>query len=321
MKGAAMVHSAEVIPRWWLSSVCVALLTLNVTGCNPSSTQASTDVTANNHDAAKGIDQLSKDETSNAPKSKDTPLKPDVFEPLFEDDFTERAAALGDGPYKIGRPVGGFASDYIKTLFENYNTEIEFVVRGTRNPAKLKPEVCDFTEAALFSDEINFSEFYWPHPDARDVPLQKIDSHTYQLTDDTNLLIHFEYDDVRGPDVSVPIKNSMLFLCNFGPHPDLSDGNVFEWQQSNEGYCDYEYDLDNSPVFGRNYPGSTIGFFWLESELYIISAQLFDYAIYSSRSIEKSSIAIVTSKVNYKPNGDMTGFPANCIYYGNLPEN
>ena len=298
-----------------------------ILGCSDLSTKQTIDVPKPNFEKAE-IDKPadSAKEGVKTIEAEKRPLKPDTFEPLLEGDIAERAAALGDGPYKIGTPVGGFVSDYLKILFENYNTEIEFVVRGTRNPAKLKPEVCDFTEAVLFSDEINLSEFYWPHPDARDVPLRKIDSHTYQLTDDTNLLIHFEYDDIVVPSNKVEgaglrVNNSILYLCDFGPHPYLSDGNVYEWVKDNKGRCDYEYDTDTSPVFSRSYPGSTIGFFWLESELYIISAQLFDYAIYNSRSVERSLIAISTSKVNYEPNGQMRGFAANCIYYGSLPEN
>lgn len=245
------------------------------------------------------------------------------FKPLFEGGIAERADALGEGPYKIGTPITGYASDYIKTYFEHYDHDLRFTQQ-----LNFDEDICNFSKAALFSDQIDLSEFYWHHPTEEQSPLQKIDNDLYYLTDDSGLYIHFTYDDFAFSINDEPIRlaNSWLYLCQFGDNPEikyseLNDAiDIYTTIKINKGRCDYEYDTDTAPIFSRNYPGSTIGFFWSKDDLYIISVQLFDYGIYNTRSIERSSVAITTSKVNYESNGQMRGFAATCVYKGNLPE-
>lgn len=245
--------------------------------------------------------------------------KPDIFKPLFEGDIAERAAALGEGPYKIGTPITGYASDYIKTYFEHYDHDLRFTQQ-----LNFDEDICNFSKAALFSDQIDLSEFYWHHPTEEQSPLQKIDKDLYHLTDGSGLYIHFNYDDFAFSINDEPIRlvNSWLYLCQFGDNPEIkySEHNdaidIYTTIKINKGRCDYEYDTDTAPIFSRNYPGSTIGFFWSKDDLYIISVQLFDYGIYNTRSIERSSVAITTSKVNYESNGQMRGFAATCVYNG-----
>ena len=116
----------------------------------------------------------------------------DIFKPLFEGGGSERAATLGEGPHKIGMPINGYASDYIKEAFDNYNFDIEYSSESIAQEETAR-DICDFVKVALFSDEIDLSEFYWHHPNTKNKPLKKIESHMYRFTDSDGLFVLFNY--------------------------------------------------------------------------------------------------------------------------------
>ena len=260
---------------------------------------------------------------------RDIPLKPDKFEPLFKGDVGARAAALGAGPYRIGKSLNGYSSDPIKKAFDLYDrVRTIFVETVNKNP-----DICDFTKAALFSENIDLSEFYWHHPNAGDVPLQKYDTHTYRMTDLSELFISFAYNQYglssgHYTPKSVVLSNPIISLCDVTTDSKRGE-NQFIYNRNNlaatsEISCSTEYNTNSSdnaePIFSRNYPGSTIGFFLYDSGLYAVHIQLFKYARYSTHSIEASRIAIVTSKIEYNQIPQMKEFKRVCEYSGRLPE-
>ena len=245
------------------------------------------------------------------------PLQPDIYEPLFEQSMIKRLIEIGDGPFTIGASLNGYPSKLIARTFLIYDGEMQFT-----ESYNAKQAVCNFTKTAVFSEVIDFSKFYWHHPDLKDVQLQTIDDHTYCLTK-SGKFIHFSYEDYHlslNEDRSEPTQlfNSEFYLCDFGANPmwKTSDG-LHENIKQNSGKCDYENDTDIKPVFSRNYLGSTLGFFIYEDEIYITSLQLFQYANYMSHSVEASFVAVVTSKVEYNSiTTQIENLPAICIYQG-----
>ena len=222
---------------------------------------------------------------------------------FFKGDISELAAALGDGPYKIGKPVNGYASDLIKEVFDSY--DFESVYREYRNK---DVAVCDFARVVLFSDEVDFSQFYWHHPDAGNEPLEKFDTHTYLLNDGLDTLIYFDYiqygigrelglNNVVKRDINKLFKVPTVNMCDVGLNPVWEDiephMNSLRYNRpsvSNIGGCKSEYaggHYSDGNYFERGVgslyreaaPGSTIGFFIYQDSLYIVSLRLFKHYV------------------------------------------
>ena len=252
------------------------------------------------------------------------PLKTNGFPPLFSEDLDLRLANIGTGPYKIGTPVNGYASDFITQAFDLYDSDAIFTDRWGEDWGGSK--VCDFTKVALFADNIDLSQFYWHHPEAGDVPLKVIDDHTYQFTDKSKLFVHFSYDGYFVPSGghngdAGKFFNPVLQFCT------LKEGFVWSADKNkhltsylnikgDRGRCFGEYNPDITPLFDRNFPGSTIGFFFYEGDFYTVSLRLFEYSDGRSRSQGHSRISIVTTKISYNAVPKITNMERVCSFGG-----
>jgi len=254
-------------------------------------------------------DNLSKVDDSRLLKSKKATsvnYDPDVFPTLFEGEVSTLAAALGEGPYKVGKPITGYASDFLKEAFDFYDFDTNYTEFLNRDS-----KVCDFTKVSLFSDEIDLSEFYWHHPANGEIPLQKITTHTYSLKAEPRRHFHMSYgeyylsgNETRGP--AQTLFNPDLAICNLPLNAQwLSHANkhivLNENIRHRNAKCGTDRDLKS--YFKHMFPGSDIGFFFHEENLYSVATYLFD-SHSSSPPYYQSKVAIVTYLVKYKYNDD-----------------
>ena len=205
--------------------------------------------------------------------------------PFFKGDISALAAELGDGPYKIGTPVNGFMSKHIKEAFAFYDKKTLF-----SEYLNTDTDICNFAKLALFSQEIDLSQFYWPHPDGGAVLPRNRGRLTHLFKDNSGFAIHFKYHDYRvekelnGRAIHRSFNNPILHICN------------------QNGICRSEYDLDNESIFPESHPGSTIGFFFHQDELYITSLRFFEYSPFINRNgfHGVAHIGVKVTKVSYK---------------------
>lgn len=248
---------------------------------------------------------------------------------LTQEEIDTRLSKMGNGPFKIGTPKKNYASHHTKVTFDLYDKNMRFteIRRAGGNPDS---DICDFTKAAMFSDEIDLSTFYWQHPKTETGLVKKIDDLNYLLKEDPAFLFSFSFDDQFVPSndkrpKTLNVMNSMFGLCNIGTNPKWNFAlSKFENLQNRKSIsCDYEYspELELKTIFNRDYMGSTIGFFVHQNNIYLISVQLIDYDSIGSSGMDRSLVAVATSKVLFDRNtAKINTFTSSCIYYGKVVE-
>ena len=236
---------------------------------------------------------------------RDEPLKPDVFKPLFEGDIAVRTVALGEGPYKIGKPINGFVSDHIKKAFDYYNFDIEFATEEIAQQETAR-EICDFVKVTLFSDEIDLSEFYWRYPHTKDEPLKKLDSHFYQFTDPDGRYVsfnYFRYEPGYDPRNKIEegqaqkfryssLRKPQIYICDLDQKTilhDVANDLAARWTYNsdnkclrdlaNKAYYDLGKERSQQEIYdvGRAHGDSLsdIGFFMFDNQIHVVTIRPF----------------------------------------------
>lgn len=315
--------------------LCAALfgLGLGLVGCNEASSSIE------EHNAVVEL------ETSERSQSTD---ETDMFIPLFEGNIAERAAALGEEPHKIGTPINGYASEYIKEAFDNYNFDIEYTSESIAQEKSAR-DICDFVKVALFSDKIDLSEFYWHHPNTKGELIKKTGSHTYRLTDSDEFFVFFNYfpyepgyherneieDKLAVKFANAQLKKPQIDICNLGQDPILHDlegeGAVQKNIQVNNGKCAsdpvkkilYELECNNDKHYdvGRAYGDSQsdIGFFIFENHIYVVKIRpFFRIHWWGERDSQNPAMIkpqIVVERLPYNHIPEFSGRSRVCSYH------
>lgn len=280
------------------------LISLILIGCNAPNGYSDSSDTAG-LDSTVELEATRKTQTSVSTKND---INLEHFKPLFEGDIAERAAALGEGPYKIGNPINGFVSDYIKKAFDYYNFDIEFTTEEIAQHETAR-EICDFVKVALFSDEIDLSEFYWRHPHTKEESLKKFDSHLYRLTDPDGRYVffnHFYYEPGYDPRNEIEeerarkfgnslMRKPEIYICDLDQKTILNDSEskadvkkYIAWNYQTNKEC--LFDLANKAYNELRSKGddklyevarahedslSDIGFFIFENQVHVVTIRPF----------------------------------------------
>ena len=268
--------------------------------------------------ATKAISLVAMILTSCGKTNEDTlipvPPKQEVFKPVFIGDIRTLSDELAEGPFKIGAPQDRFASDAIKEIFHHYDYETAFVEHQLNEGN----EVCDFAKVRLFSDEIDLSEFYWHHPDTDKVPLEKINTHVYRLTNSPNLTLSFKYKpqhvyDTESRYLYEAFEYSFVSICKTGePSNNPSSKSICHTNiDNNRNWNRYEETQIDRPM--------VLSFFMYKDDLYTVSVQLFTYLVPTSDVVSANpwlSVipSITVDKVSYSSEPKITEVKTVCSF-------
>lgn len=210
---------------------------------------------------------------------------------------------LKTNEFRIGTSINGYPSENIGEFFDFFDKSTVFIDSISNDDPRKNSKTCKFVEAKLFSEKIDLSEFYWGNLNGTASPVEEVDKHLYRLKNHENLFLrlgygkHFVTRDIRSNqeyEVYRHFKNPIMFVCKFRPDFDFSveKNNLEQYigkvRKQKTGGCTSQFFYGHkddpdftiggiSSLFEERLPGSTIGFFTVRDDLYIVDVRLFKY--------------------------------------------